>query len=98
MANKDDRRTQNLLLCQFLLASRSVGLLLVNITADSVLMLMHVCTTHIWSGARVTRGDGLFANARPDQLLAAANEASACRCLWRRSSRAALHYPQRLRT
>lgn len=68
MANKDDRVTQNLLLCQFLFASRSVGLLLVSITADSVLMLMRVCTTHIPSGARVTRGDGLFADARPDHL------------------------------
>lgn len=68
MANKDDRVTQNLLLCQFLFASRSAGLLLVNITVDSVLMLMRVCTTHISSGARVTRGDGLFADARPDHL------------------------------
>lgn len=98
MANKDDRVTQNLLLCQFLFASHSVGLLLVNITSDSVLMLMRVCMTHIWSGARVTRGDGLFANARPDHL-------------WLRRMRrplvgafggglpvAALHYPRRLRT
>lgn len=51
MANKDGRVTQDLLLCQFLFASRSVGLLLVNITADSVRMLMRVCMTHILSGA-----------------------------------------------
>lgn len=58
MANKDDRVTRNLLLCQFLFASRSVGPLLVNITADSVRMLMRVCTRHISSSARITRGDG----------------------------------------
>lgn len=68
MANKDDRVTRNLLLRQFLFASRSVGPLLVNITADSVRMLMRVCTTRISSGARVTRGGALFANARPDHL------------------------------
>lgn len=62
------KTTQNSLLCQFLFASRSIDLLLVNITADSVLMLTRVCTTHIWSGAHVTRGDSLFANARPDHL------------------------------
>lgn len=76
MANKDDRVTQNLLPCQFLFASHSVGLLLVNITADSVPMLKRVCTTRCerrW----------LLCKCTSWSPLAAANEASACRCLWR---------------